>query len=115
MLVSWNQFAIIFGQLVVYFVNFLIIGDHADPTIRYRRCHSQYGGAAQWTIETGWRYMFGSEMVPAGLFTFLICFVPETPRYLAMVGQDDKAFGILSKINGAWRQSPRLSTKSRIP
>ena len=25
-LVSWNQFAIIFGQLVVYFVNFLILG-----------------------------------------------------------------------------------------
>ena len=27
-LVSWNQFAIIFGQLVVYFVNFLILGDN---------------------------------------------------------------------------------------
>ncbi|MDE6545249.1 MAG: MFS transporter, partial [Paramuribaculum sp.] len=27
-LVSWNQFAIIFGQLVVYFVNFLILGEH---------------------------------------------------------------------------------------
>ena len=26
-LVSWNQFAIIFGQLVVYFVNFVILGD----------------------------------------------------------------------------------------
>ena len=26
MLVSWNQFAIIFGQLVVYFVNFIIMG-----------------------------------------------------------------------------------------
>ena len=26
-LVSWNQFAIIFGQLVVYFVNFLILGE----------------------------------------------------------------------------------------
>ena len=31
MLVSWNQFAIIFGQLVVYFVNFLIMGSHANP------------------------------------------------------------------------------------
>lgn len=30
-LVSCNQFAIIFGQLVVYFVNFLILGDHANP------------------------------------------------------------------------------------
>lgn len=32
-LVSWNQFAIIFGQLVVYFVNFLILGDHTNPVI----------------------------------------------------------------------------------
>ncbi len=101
MLVSWNQFAIIFGQLVVYFVNFLILGSHANPV------YDAVSGAitnlteAQWTIETGWRYMFGSEMVPAGLFTILICFVPETPRYLVMVGQDSKAFGILSKINGA--------------
>ncbi|CUP96950.1 D-xylose transporter [Segatella copri] len=59
------------------------------------------GGEAAWAIETGWRYMFGSEMVPAGLFALLICFVPETPRYLAMVGQDAKAERILARINGA--------------
>ena len=34
MLVSWNQFAIIFGQLVVYFVNFFILGDHIAPLIQ---------------------------------------------------------------------------------
>ena len=100
MLVSWNQFAIIFGQLVVYFVNFLIMGSHANPIYDAAGAIANMVDA-QWTIETGWRYMFGSEMVPAGLFTFLICFVPETPRYLVMVGQDDKAFGILSKINGS--------------
>ena len=33
-LVSWNQFAIIFGQLVVYFVNFIILGDHIAPVIQ---------------------------------------------------------------------------------
>ena len=32
-LVSWNQFAIIFGQLVVYVVNTLILGDHLQPTV----------------------------------------------------------------------------------
>jgi SP family xylose:H+ symportor-like MFS transporter len=57
--------------------------------------------AAQWTVTTGWRYMFGSEAVPAGLFALLICFVPETPRYLVSIGQDQKALGILSKINGS--------------
>ncbi len=104
MLVSWNQFAIIFGQLVVYFVNFFILGDHIAPLIQ-----SIGEGVnqilnindAQWSINEGWRYMFGSEMVPAGLFAILICFVPETPRYLASIGEDSKAEAILAKINGA--------------
>ena len=99
-LVSCNQFAIIFGQLVVYFVNFIIMGPHANPIYDAAGAIANMVDA-QWTIETGWRYMFGSEMVPAGLFTFLICFVPETPRYLVMIGQDEKAYGVLAKINGS--------------
>lgn len=88
-LVSWNQFAIIFGQLVVYFVNFLIIRSHMnDPAV------------VEWTNAVGWRMMFVSEAVPAGLFALLILLVPETPRYLALNGQDDKALKVLSNING---------------
>ncbi len=104
MLVSWNQFAIIFGQLVVYFVNFIILGEHTNPVLEkisegvYEVVASQ---SDPWTISTGWRYMFGSECVPAGLFTLLILLVPETPRYLVMIGQDDKALNVLTRINGA--------------
>ena len=103
MLVSWNQFAIIFGQLVVYFVNFLILGEHTNPVIEQigQGVNAVAPGSDPWTIATGWRYMFGSEAVPAGLFTILICFVPETPRYLVMVRQDEKALAILTKINGS--------------
>lgn len=104
MLVSWNQFAIIFGQLVVYFVNFFILGDHIAPLIQSVGSGMNEivnGIEAAWAIETGWRYMFGSEMVPAGLFAVLICLVPETPRYLVMVGKDDKAERVLARINGA--------------
>lgn len=104
MLVSWNQFAIIFGQLVVYFVNFFILGDHIAPLIQSVGSGMNEivnGTEAAWSIETGWRYMFGSEMVPAGLFAVLICLVPETPRYLVMVGKDDKAEQVLARINGA--------------
>ena len=102
MLVSWNQFAIIFGQLVVYFVNFFILGEHIQPLVEEMgRGIAAINPAAQWTVTTGWRYMFGSEAVPAGLFALLICFVPETPRYLVSVGKDEKALGILSKINGS--------------
>ncbi len=102
MLVSWNQFAIIFGQLVVYFVNFFILGDHIQPLVEEMgKGIAAINPAAQWTVTTGWRYMFGSEAVPAGLFALLICFVPETPRYLVSIGRDDVAQRILSKINGS--------------
>jgi len=100
MLVSWNQFAIIFGQLVVYFVNFIILGNNANPIIDAVTGVITNMKESAWTISTGWRYMFGSEAVPAGLFTILICFVPETPRYLVMIGRDEKARGILARING---------------
>ncbi len=102
MLVSWNQFAIIFGQLVVYFVNFFILGDHIQPLVEEMgKGLAAINPAAQWTVTTGWRYMFGSEAIPAGLFALLICFVPETPRYLVSIGQDEKAESILSRINGS--------------
>ena len=102
MLVSWNQFAIIFGQLVVYFVNFMILGNNVNPIIEAVNGVNQVinPDAATWTVETGWRYMFGSEAVPAGIFTLLICFVPESPRYLMMAGKETAALSILSRING---------------
>lgn len=100
-LVSWNQFAIIFGQLVVYFVNFIILGSHTNPIIdTVKGIASVMPGSDPWTISTGWRYMFVSNAFPAGLFTLLVCFVPETPRYLALIGKDHKALSVLEHING---------------
>ena len=101
-LVSWNQFAIIFGQLVVYFVNFLILGEHTQPIIE-KMGEALYTVSPQsdpWTVSTGWRYMFGSEAFVAGIFTILVCFVPESPRYLALIGKDSRALSILERING---------------
>ena len=81
-LVSFNQFAIIFGMLVVYFVNWGIAN----------------GQTLAWINEIGWRRMFMSEAIPAGLFGLLVLCVPETPRYLAMAHKDEKALDVLSKI-----------------
>jgi len=83
-LVSWNQFAIIFGMLIVYFVNYFITK----------------GQPQDWIDAQGWRYMFASNAVPAAVFGFLLFLVPETPRYLALSGQQEKALHVLSKING---------------
>ncbi|KML43010.1 D-xylose transporter XylE [Cytobacillus firmus] len=84
-LVSFNQFMIIFGMLVVYFVNWGIAS----------------GRPLEWINDVGWRYMFASEAIPALAFGLLLLLVPETPRYLAIKNHDDKALAVLTKINGA--------------
>lgn len=83
-LVSMNQFAIIFGMLVVYFVNYFI----------------SLQGDDSWLNTIGWRWMFASEAIPAGLFILLLFFIPDTPRYLVLKSQPEKALDILTKING---------------
>ncbi len=82
-LVSFNQFAIIFGMLVVYFVNWGIA----------------FGQSIDWINDVGWRYMFASEAIPAALFGMLLFLVPETPRYLVLSNRDEKARSVLSRIN----------------
>jgi SP family xylose:H+ symportor-like MFS transporter len=82
-LVSFNQFAIIFGMLVVYFVNWGIA----------------FGQSVDWINDVGWRYMFASEAIPAALFGMLLFLVPETPRYLVLSNRDEKARSVLSRIN----------------
>ena len=86
-LVSLNQFAIIFGMLVVYFVNWGIAS----------------GQTLEWIDSIGWRRMFVSEAIPAGIFGILLFFVPETPRYLVLSHHDNKALSILARINGPER------------
>lgn len=82
-LVSFNQFAIIFGMLVVYFVNWGIA----------------FGQSIDWINDVGWRYMFASEAIPAAMFGMLLFLVPETPRYLVLSNRDEKARSVLSRIN----------------
>jgi len=81
-MVSYNQFAIVFGMLVVYFVNYFIITQ----------------GDEIWDIQNGWRWMFGSETLPALLFLGFLFFVPESPRWLIKQGRKDEAFSILVKV-----------------
>ena len=83
-LVSLNQFAIILGMLVVYFVNALVAGM----------------GDEAWNVSLGWRWMFGSETLPAAVFLVLLLFVPESPRWLIKQGDDARALEILSRLGG---------------
>jgi SP family xylose:H+ symportor-like MFS transporter len=84
-LVSFNQLAIVGGFMVVYFVNYFI---------------SRGGGSDAWLNEIGWRWMFASEVIPAGLFLALLLFVPDTPRSLMLKNKPEAALDVLTKVNG---------------
>ena len=83
-LVTMYQLAIVIGINLIYFVNLRI----------------SETGTESWNVDMGWRYMLGSELIPAGLFLFTLIFVPESPRWLTKVGKEDGALKILEKVNG---------------
>jgi len=84
-LVSFNQLAIVGGFMIVYFVNYFI---------------SRSGGSDEWLNTLGWRWMFASEVIPAGLFLGLLFFVPDTPRSLMLRNKPEEALKVLVKVNG---------------
>ena len=55
---------------------------------------------ASWNGQMGWRWMFWAAAFPAAIFLLLACFIPESPRWLAMKGKEEKAWNVLSKIGG---------------
>ncbi|RAJ10245.1 SP family xylose:H+ symportor-like MFS transporter [Arenibacter echinorum] len=83
-LVSMNQFAIVFGLLAVYFVNYFIARQGDDS----------------WLNTVGWRWMFASETILAALFLIMLFFVPDTPRSLVLKAKPEKALAVLNKVNG---------------
>ncbi len=89
-LVSWNQFAIISGMVIIYFINYLIARS----------------GNEDWLITHGWRWMFFSGVIPSILFLILLLFIPETPRYLMIRNRRLEALETIVKISG-----PRNATE----
>ncbi|MEA3226144.1 MAG: sugar porter family MFS transporter [Planctomycetota bacterium] len=84
-MVSLNQLAIVTGFLVVYFVNYFVA----------------LQGDSAWNQQFGWRWMFGSEALPALSLLVLLFFVPESPRWLTKQNRSDEALDILSRVNGS--------------
>ena len=83
-MVAVNQIAIVGGIALTSFVNYFIAksGDQA------------------WLIENGWRWMFGTGIVPALLFGLLLIPIPESPRWLIEKKREDQARRILEKVGG---------------
>lgn len=82
-LVSLNQLTIVVGILGAQIVNWLLVSDDTA-----------------WNIERAWRWMFWAAAFPACAFLLLALFIPESPRWLAMKGQTEKAFATLTQIGG---------------
>ena len=83
-MVSLYQLATVIGIVVIHFVNVWIstLGDN------------------QWNVEYGWRWMLGSEVIPATLFFVLLFFLPESPRWLLKQDKKDEAVKILKQFHG---------------
>jgi SP family arabinose:H+ symporter-like MFS transporter len=77
-LVSLNQLAIVTGDLVAYFSNYLLYP----------------------TGENNWRWMLVVMAAPALLFFVSLLFVPESPRWLMQKNRRAESFNILKRING---------------
>lgn len=88
--VSLNQLTIVLGILMAQLANWQIGALFTSG--------SEILSAE--SIEWAWRWMFWAELVPAGLFFILAFIIPESPRWLATVGQTEKAGRILARIGG---------------
>ncbi|MFC0181892.1 sugar porter family MFS transporter [Pseudarcicella hirudinis] len=82
-LIAINQLGIVTGILAIFFVN-AYIADLYDEL---------------WTVEVGWRYMFGSGIVPSFIFIVLLFSVTESPRWLAQKQDFKQALVVLNKLN----------------
>lgn len=90
-MVSFNQLNIVVGISVAFFSNFLIL----------KLGNSDISWAASLKLgEHNWRWMLGVETIPAVLYFFFLLTVPESPRWLAKQGFQDKALEIMKKASG---------------
>lgn len=83
-MVTYYQLAIVIGFFVVFLATYFIGNNLSEAE----------------NIEFGWRRMFWSELIPSGLFLILLFFVPKSPRWLALKGNDEDALKVLKRING---------------
>ncbi|MDH3333848.1 MAG: MFS transporter, partial [Gammaproteobacteria bacterium] len=88
-LATVQQIAIISGLFLAFFSNYLI-ADAAGSSMN-----------ELWLGFEAWRWMFWMELIPAIIFLLALFFIPESPRYLVLQRQHDKAIEVLTRLSGA--------------
>ena len=107
-MVSLYQLAVTMGLLLAYLINFVILKGASGIS---------GDGFMHWAFsEQMWRGMLGSETVVALLFFAIIFFIPESPKWLMVKGQDQKALGIFRRLrtDDAGATEEMLLTKASI-
>jgi len=87
-LATVQQVAIISGLFIAFFSNFLL-ADAAGSSMQ-----------PLWFEFEAWRWMFWIEILPAAIFLGALFLIPESPRYLVLTRQRDKALSVLTKLSG---------------
>ncbi|HPC26052.1 MAG TPA: sugar porter family MFS transporter, partial [Paludibacteraceae bacterium] len=90
-LVSLYQLAVTIGFLAAYLMNYYLL----NLSVNY---HSANPMMQKIFGTEAWRGMLGAETLPALLFFIVIFFIPESPRWLIVKQQKEKAANIFSKI-----------------
>ncbi|HVU34302.1 MAG TPA: sugar porter family MFS transporter [Opitutaceae bacterium] len=76
------QFGIVVGIFLTLFINARIQG----------------AGDEAWNASAGWRWMLGTEALPAVALFSLLFAVPESPRWLVQAGRETEARSVLGRI-----------------
>jgi SP family arabinose:H+ symporter-like MFS transporter len=92
MMVSLYQLALTIGIVLAYFSN-AYLARHATDVFANADISRIFSAEV-------WRSMLGLGALPAGIFLISLFFVPESPRWLLLKGQKQKATAILIKIDG---------------
>jgi SP family arabinose:H+ symporter-like MFS transporter len=92
MMVSLYQLALTVGIVVAYFSNAYI------EILHNAIWHN--ASLQQIFVTEPWRAMLGLGIFPSGIFLISLFLVPESPRWLMLQNQTDKARAILIKIDG---------------
>lgn len=69
-IVARYQFMIVFGILIAFFSNYLLVGVGGD---------------------IDWRLMLGIELVPALIYCFLVLGIPQSPRWVLLHKKDEES------------------------
>jgi len=93
-LVTLNQLTIVVGILAAQVVNWLIADRVPDGA-------TEQMIRVSWNGQIGWRWMFTAVAAPSMVFFVTALLIPESPRWLAKVGEEEHARRVLARIGGA--------------